>query len=89
MVILQFVSLSQNANLAKHVAHCRMIHPGYTDRVRRSYSLKAKLSENEAIFFRFETKRVFHASETLQKAKKNNGSKTERTKRTIAIPVKV
>jgi hypothetical protein len=56
VVILRFVNL-QNANLAKHVAHCLMIiYHGNTGRVRRSYSRKAKLSENEG-FFCFEAKK--------------------------------
>ncbi len=57
-------------------------------RMRRSYSLKAKLSENEGIFSR---RSVFslcsHASETLQKAKTMKVKRKEKQK--IAIPVKV
>jgi hypothetical protein len=61
-------------------------------RVRRSCSRKAKLSENEVIFFHFEAKKVCYFLFFRMQAKhksENNGSETKRTKRKSAISVKV
>jgi hypothetical protein len=65
--------------------------------VRRSYSLKAKISENVGIFVLAlkRKKCVFslcsHASETFQTAKKNESemSQKRKEKRKIPIPEKV
>jgi hypothetical protein len=62
--------------------------------VRRSFSLKAKISEKKA-FFLFALKRkkwfffaLFACKRNTSKSE-NNESETKRTKRKIAIPVKV
>ncbi len=63
-------------------------------RVRRSFSLKAKKSEKSLFSFRFEAKKMFFflalfACKRNTSKSENNESETKRTKRKIAIPVKV
>jgi hypothetical protein len=51
-------------------------------RVRRSFSLKAKISENEPIFFRFEAKKMFFFSRLFSlQAKHFKKAKTMKAKR--------